>query len=322
MAKHLVEKSQTFESLEEALQWERALRQRAESLLEEKTSELHHAHEKLKENQAQLVHSEKMASLGQLAAGVAHEINNPVGFVMSNLGTLMEYVTTFKDLIAQYDTLVTHYQEGHADEIQALLEAIHKVCEEEDLNYAMGDVDALILESQQGLHRVKDIVQNLKSFARLDESELKEANVNDGIQDTLKMVWNELKYKCQVTTNLGEVPSILCYPGQLNQVLMNLLVNAAQAIPEKGEIIIETEATDTHIVIRISDTGVGIPEKHMSHIFNPFYTTKPVGTGTGLGLSISYGIIQKHHGTIDVESKVGEGTTFSIKLPIETNEPL
>jgi two-component system NtrC family sensor kinase len=164
---------------------------------------------------------------------------------------------------------------------------------------------------------VAEIVQSLKSFARIDEAQLKEACINEGLEATLKVVWNELKYKCQVHKNLGVVPPIRCYPGQLNQVFMNLLINAAQAIPVKGDITIETKTDGDHVVVRVSDTGGGIPPEIINRIFDPFFTSKEVGKGTGLGLSVSHGIVEKHGGTIAVESKVGTGTTFTIRLPIE-----
>ena len=302
--------------LKERAGQERAQRQIRETLLK-KSHALTRANEQLKENQAKLVHSEKMAGLGQLAAGVAHEINNPVGFVMSNLGTLTDYANTFKQLIARYQTFVEAVREGKTNEGQSTLEEIEAICEEEDLDYILEDVDELLSESVEGTKRVKEIVEGLRSFARLDEADVKEADINEGIASTLKLVWNELKYKCEVHQRLGDLPLIRCYPGQLNQVFMNLLVNAAQAIPERGEIWVETEATDTDVVIRISDTGIGIPTRNIPKLFDPFFTTKTVGAGTGLGLAISHGLIQKHNGTIEVESEEGKGTPFIIRLPIE-----
>jgi signal transduction histidine kinase len=277
------------------------------------------ANSKLEENQAQLVQSEKMAGLGQLAAGVAHEINNPVSFIMSNIATLTEYVAVFKKLLAEYETVARAAQNGGFVNagVKDPLERIARIREEEKLEDLLSDVDGLLDESKEGTRRVKDIVQGLKSFARMDESERKEANVNDCIEDTLKLVWNELKYKCEVRRELGGLPHISCNPGQLNQVFMNLLVNAAQAIPVKGTITVETKATDEHVVVRISDTGTGISRENLRKVFDPFFTTKPVGKGTGLGLSIAHGIIEKHQGTIKVESEVGKGTTFIIRLPLK-----
>lgn len=292
-------------------------RRQVEEAFQKNKSDLEEMNRRLQENQTQLVQSEKMAALGQIAAGVAHEINNPVGFVTSNLATLTEYIAIFKKLLARHEDLAAAVQAGDVARQHEILAQIEAIRSADDLPYVVQDVDHLLAESVEGTTRVKEIVQGLRSFARLDESELKEANINDGIEATLRMIWNELKYKCQVHKKLGQLPSIRCYPGQLNQVLLNLLVNAAQAIPEQGEITIETEATDKHIVIQISDTGTGIAPEHLSKLFTPFFTTKPVGHGTGLGLSVSYGIVQKHNGTIEAQSEVGKGTTFIIRLPIE-----
>lgn len=267
--------------------------------------------------ESQLIQSEKLASLGQLAAGVAHEINNPIGFVKSNVGTLCEYVGIFTRLLSLYEELSQAIHENDKPQQERLFTQIQTIRKEEDLADILEDVNELLTESTEGLVRVTEIVQNLKSFARLDEASVKEANINDGITATLKVVWNELKYKSEIVTDLGDIPDIRCSPGQLNQVFMNLLVNAAQAIPERGTISIKTEASNSEIIISISDTGVGIAEQELSQIFTPFYTTKPVGQGTGLGLSIIYGIIQKHNGTISVESEIGIGTTFTIRLPLE-----
>ncbi|MFH1674651.1 MAG: ATP-binding protein [Pseudomonadota bacterium] len=290
-------------------------RQQAEEELKTFAKRLEQMNHKLKENQAHLVQSEKMASIGQLAAGVAHEINNPVGFVTSNLGTLADYVGTFKELLVHYERLTETIGTNNIEQQKDILKQIEELIQKEDLSYVIEDIDHLLSESQEGTHRVKEIIQNLKDFARADEGELKEANINDGIEATLKIVWNELKYKCEVKKELGELPLIPCYLGQLNQVFMNLLVNAAQAIRERGEITIRTETVDGEVVIKITDTGEGIPPERLSKVFDPFFTTKPVGEGTGLGLAISYGIVEKHNGTIEVESELGKGTTFTLRLP-------
>jgi PAS domain S-box-containing protein len=289
-------------------------RKRAEEALRESARRLELAHRQLQENQAQLVQSEKMAGLGLLAAGVAHEINNPVGFVMSNLGTLGDYVGVFKRLLGAFEALAAAPDDAARSAAAARIDAIRR---EEDLAFLEKDVDNLLRESLDGAHRVKEIIQALRSFARPDEGERVEANLNDGLEATLKVVWNEIKYKCQVHKKLGALPVIPCYPGQLNQVFLNLILNAAQAIPEKGEITIETGVEEGRIVVRVSDTGVGIPPENLRKLFTPFFTTKPVGRGTGLGLSISYGIVRKHSGTIEVRSEVGKGTTFAVRLPIE-----
>ena len=248
------------------------------------------------------------------------EINNPVGFVMSNMGTLAGYVAAFKEVIGEYEKLAAAVSNEDGGVHSRILTGIEEIRTREELAYIMEDVDKLLAESADGAERIRDIIQNLRSFARMDEGQLKEVDINQGIEATLKIVWNELKYKCNVNKNLGDIPRIPCCPGRLNQVFMNLLVNAAQAIEERGDITIETEALNSSVVIRITDTGRGIRPEHLSRIFDPFFTTKGIGKGTGLGLSISHGIIENHNGTIDVESELGKGTTFTIRLPIEGAE--
>jgi|GEM_PF-3983584 len=232
-------------------------RERNQEMLKKGQEELQQVMCKLRENQTQLIQSEKLASVGQLAAGVAHEINNPVGFISSNLNTMGEYVALFKELLALHAEIVNSLRQenGLKGKTGEMVQQYEELAKREDLPYILEDVGHLLQESSSGSKRVREIVNNLKSFARLDESALKEANINDGIEATLKLVWNELKYKCQVHKKLGDVPPINCYPGQLNQVFMNLLVNAGQAIKEKGEITIETSATENEIIIKISDTG-------------------------------------------------------------------
>ncbi|MFH1673521.1 MAG: ATP-binding protein, partial [Pseudomonadota bacterium] len=269
--------------------------------------------------QAQILQSEKMASIGQLAAGVAHEINNPIGFIKSNLGTLSGYVEDLASLIHKYEELAEAISEASEGEKGALSEAIDRYKEEIDYEFVINDLEKLISESREGAERVKKIVADLKDFSHVDEPDLQYADVNKCIESTLNIVRNELKYKTTVTKDLGDVPEIYCYPNKLNQVFMNLLVNAAQAIEKSGEIRISTRLCNSDgpcVEIKISDTGSGIPQKNLSRIFDPFFTTKPVGKGTGLGLNMAYGIIEKHHGRIDVESEVGKGTTFTIVLPV------
>ena len=274
----------------------------------------------LQEAQRHLIQSEKMVSLGHLSAGIAHEIKNPLGFVMSNLGTLAEYVGAFKRLLKAYETLAEAARAGDAAAVRKTLDRVEEVRCEEDLPYIAEEVDHLLSESSEGTHRIMEIIQALKNFVRPDRSELKMADINRGIEEALKIVGNELKYKCRVHKRLGKLPPIRCYPNRLNQVFINLLVNAAQAIPEQGEVAIRTEATDTHVVIRVSDTGQGIPEEIQDHIFEPFFTTKEPGQGTGLGLAISYGIVQAHKGSIEVRSQEGEGTEFTIQIPNNLEE--
>ncbi|HHO75396.1 MAG TPA: PAS domain S-box protein [Deltaproteobacteria bacterium] len=282
----------------------------AQDQLETANLELVTAYAELKATQSKMVQSEKMASIGQLAAGVAHEINNPVGFVTSNLGTLKKYI----DKIADYDSFVSGKVATieHAD-IQKQMEA-ERI--RSKIDYIMEDMGGLIEESLEGTARVKKIVQDLKSFSRVDEDECKAADINECIESTLNIVWNELKYKVEVHKEYGDVPMTRCYPQQLNQVFMNLLINAGQSIEERGEILIRTWCEDHAVRIRITDTGCGIPQDKLSRIFEPFFTTKEVGKGTGLGLSIVYDIVRKHHGDIDVQSEEGKGTTFDVSIPV------
>jgi signal transduction histidine kinase len=272
-----------------------------------------------KKLEAQLLQSEKMASIGQLAAGVAHEINNPTGFVSSNLETLSDYQNDMLSLIKEYKKLIADLKEAMATaeypgSIPKQMEQIVALESKVDIDYIMDDTPNLIKESQEGTYRIKKIVTDLKDFAHPGEQGLIYANINKNLDSTLNIVWNELKYKATVTKDYGDLPQVQCYPQQINQVFMNILVNAAQAIEKQGEIRIATRAVDGYVEIEISDNGVGIPKEDLLEIFDPFFTTKGVGKGTGLGLSMAYNIIQRHKGTIDVESEVGKGTTFIIRL--------
>jgi len=268
---------------------------------------------RLDEMQEQLTQSDKMASIGQLAAGVAHEINNPIGYVSSNLTTLQKYVSNLIEMIDVYEKI-----EGFVSDKEHLLLELESCKKKVDLEYTKTDVIELLNESHEGISRVKKIVQDLKDFSHVDEAEWQWADINAGITSTLNIVNNELKYKAELVKDLGMLPEIECIASQLNQVFMNLLVNAAHAIDERGRISIVTRQKDNDwITVEVTDTGCGIEEKNIKNIFNPFFTTKPVGKGTGLGLSLTYSIIQKHHGHIEVKSKPGEGTTFTILLPVK-----
>lgn len=272
---------------------------------------------KLEEAQNQLLQSEKMASLGQLAAGVAHELNNPIGFVRSNVTTLEGYVASLFDILAAYEA-----KAGPALP-PAEAAALTEFKRQKDFDFLHEDIFQLLAESKDGLTRVQDIVQNLKDFSRVGGTGWGWADLHSCIDSTLNIIWNEIKYKCAVIKRYDPaMPQVYCIASQLNQVFMNLLVNAAHAIPEKGDITITTTHDPAAGVVRIliADTGVGIPEENFARLFEPFFTTKPIGKGTGLGLSIAYGIIGKHHGRIDVQSTVGVGTTFTVTLPIENSE--
>jgi signal transduction histidine kinase len=267
----------------------------------------------LQASQLMMFQSEKMASIGQLAAGVAHEINNPVGFIISNLSTLAKYSERLTSFIeTQTELLKSTLEQNRLDELDGLRKQIK-------LEYIIRDIPQLISESLDGAERVKIIVQNLKTFSRKDEEAWKQADINDCLESTLKVVWNELKYKAEIVRVYGELPLLKCNPGQLNQVFMNLLVNAAHAIGNGGTITIRTWHGQNGIHLSISDNGHGIPDQIRSRIFEPFFTTKEVGQGTGLGLSISYDIVRKHGGTIEVDSSPDTGTTFTVHLPFENS---
>lgn len=267
--------------------------------------------EKLKETQAQLLQSEKMASIGQLAAGVAHEINNPIGFVSSNMKSLQTYVDKLLQVISQQENLL------QGDEVSAeLKKQAQQLIIDMDLSYLRDDVVDLITESLDGLKRVKDIVQSLKDFSHVGESDWQMVDLIKGLESTITIANNELKYKTVIEKHYGELPLVKGLASQLNQVFMNLLVNAAHSIAERGVISIYTECKEDWVYIRIQDTGCGIPSENLSRIFDPFFTTKPIGSGTGLGLSLSYGIVQKHNGHIEVQSEVGVGTSFTVCLPV------
>ena len=274
--------------------------------LEEGHRKLAQAHIELKAAQSQMLQREKMASVGQLASGVAHEINNPVGFVSSNLTTLAKYI----DRLTQYIDILQKEVGGTAQE------KVQAASKELKIDYIAEDARDLIRESLDGTGRVSTIVRGLKSFSRIDEATLQMADINECLEATLNIVWNELKYKATVTKEYGDIPLTLCNPQQLNQVFMNFLVNAAQAIAKQGEIRIRTRHENNWIFVSIADTGCGIAPENLTRIFEPFFTTKDVGKGTGLGLSISYDIIKKHGGDISVESEQGAGTTFTVKIPV------
>jgi len=268
----------------------------------------------LQNTQEQLVQSEKMASIGQLAAGVAHEINNPVGYIHSNIGMLDEYVSGFLELIEAYEKA-----ELHIADIE-LKTTIIKIKEKLDLDFLKEDIKSLVAESKEGVARVKQIVQDLKDFSHVDTPDWQWVDLHKGLSSTLNIVNNEIKYKAEVITQYGELPEIECFPSQLNQVFLNLLINASHAIEETGTITLKTGYENDEIWVEIIDTGKGIPKENLGRIFDPFYTTKPIGEGTGLGLSLSYGIVQKHRGRIDVNSKEGEGTSFKVWLPVRQCE--
>lgn len=281
--------------------------------LEKNFRQIKEAHDQLKSAQSQLVHSEKMASIGQLAAGVAHEINNPVGFVMSNIDTLQEYLCAFMEIYQRYEDLsqVISIDNDVANDI---INKIQKAKKKHDFGFIIEDIDQVIQDSSNGLGRVKEIVMSLKNFARVDAEDTGEVLVDEIVSDSIKMVWNEVKYHVDLEKDLSAPNPVLASSAQLSQVIVNLIMNASQAISDRGNIYVKTWQTEHYTFISIEDNGSGIPEDILTKIFDPFYTTKPIDIGTGLGLSISHGIIEKYGGTIDVKSEVGKGTCFTIQL--------
>ena len=283
------------------------------SELQREQDELHRAMETIERTQAQLLQSEKMAAIGQLAAGVAHEINNPIGFVSSNLASLKAYVDRLFAVIDAAAPVLAALAANHP--ARRALEGAQQTAE---LDFLREDIPDLIRETADGLARVRKIVADLKDFSHVDEAEWQDADLNKGLESTLNMIWSELKYKATIIRDFGDLPAVRCIPAQINQVFMNLLVNAGHAIEDKGEITITTERVgDTAVCIKVRDTGKGIAPDALPRVFEPFYTTKPVGKGTGLGLSLAWNIVERHRGRIEVASEEGQGTTFTVTLPIE-----
>jgi two-component system, NtrC family, sensor kinase len=268
-----------------------------------------------KQLESQLVQSGKLASIGQLAAGVAHEINNPIAYVFSNLGTLDGYLERLFRMLSAYESVAANIDAP--DVVAGLLRLRTDV----EIDFLREDIHGLIRESTQGIERVRKIVLDLKDFSRIESTqEWQWADLHEGIESTLNMVSSEIKYRATVVKQFGEIPRIECLPSQVNQVVMNLVMNAAQAIGTvRGEITIRTTLKADTVWLEVTDTGCGMSDETQSRIFDPFFTTKPVGKGTGLGLSLSYGIVQKHGGRIDVQSTLGQGTTFRVGFPVRRN---
>jgi len=268
----------------------------------------------LKEAQTQLIQNEKMSSLGQMVAGIAHEINNLVNFIYGNLNHAQEYADDLLDLIQLYQNEYPNPQEN-----------IQIASEEMELEFIQEDLPKLLDSMKVGANRIRQIVLSLRNFSRLDEAEMKAVDLHEGIDSTLLLLNNRLKQGIDVVKNYGDLPAVVCYPAQINQVFMNIISNATDALLADKEssdqtVTISTEAASGQVVVKIRDNGPGIPEEIKGRLFDPFFTTKPIGQGTGLGLSISYQIIQKHQGAIAVNSALGQGSEFVITLPIK-NQP-
>lgn len=269
---------------------------------------------KLQSAQSQLLQSEKMASIGQLAAGVAHEINNPIGYVSSNLTSLGTYTKEIIEVLDKVESACV----SAGDE--SLINTIQRIKADNDIEFLRDDLIDLQKESLEGINRVKQIVQDLKDFSHISDEEMVFSDLIKGLDSTLNIVHNELKYKAKIEKLYDAIPLVQCVPSQINQVFMNLLVNAGHAIDKNGEIKILTRKEGANVKVTISDNGHGIDKNNLNKLFEPFFTTKPVGKGTGLGLSLSYSIVTKHNGTIEVESELGKGTSFTVTLPIQQPE--
>ncbi|WP_179953376.1 ATP-binding protein [Desulfobotulus mexicanus] len=285
-----------------------------ERMVEKNTMDLQNTLKNLRQTQSQLIQSEKMASLGQLAAGVAHEINNPVGFVKSNLGTVRDYFEDIFELFDAFDRLEKDIE--NKKDSTATREKIKKIRARIDLDFIREDHQAVITESLEGIERVARIVSDLKDFSHTGKIDTELTDIHQCLESTLNIVRNEVKYKAEIIREFQPIPQILSVPQKLSQVFMNILINAAQAIEKQGTITLATFIDNSFIVVDITDSGEGIPEDILPKIFDPFFTTKPVGKGTGLGLNISYNIMHQLGGDINVRSTPGKGSTFSIRIPL------
>lgn len=312
--------------LHRALERERKRRAQAEHLLEEKSrelfasfNELSNAHDSLKSNQQQLLQSEKLASLGLLSAGLAHEINNPIGFVLSNVNSLAEYAPKFD---RAYRLLLELLNEIEDDSpLAARRDLITDQLDKMEIDYLAEDSHELIIETKEGIERVRQIVDGLRDFARDGAGKKSATDVAQSLSSTLVLIRSHVKSLANLSEDLQDDLVVNADSSQLGQVFMNLIMNATQAVDEKsGEIHVQAFREDTWVVVQIRDNGCGISQENQAKLFTPFFTTKPVGEGTGLGLSISYGIVRDHNGHIDVSSTEGSGTTFSVRLPAHISE--
>lgn len=303
-----------------AYQREKHARREAEQLLEDKSRELYlknreleASYEQLKAQQALMLKNEKMATLGTLSAGMAHEVNNPLAFVVSNIKTLQEYIAAYLRLQKLIYKWVDE-KKLPAPHIKVLQE----LAEREDFEYLIEDIPSLLNETADGANRVKEIVTNLRSFSRTQQSDRVETDLTEGIRSTLKLINSRFGENIQLKLDLQPIPAVICNSNEINQVFMNLIINAEQAIDGAGMIAIKCFAEKDQVVVTISDTGAGIPEEIQKDIFTPFFTTKPPGKGTGMGLAVVHGIIEEHGGTISLKSVPGKGTRFEIRLPQES----
>lgn len=313
----IVKLAQAFNEMAEKLEilynsLENQVKERTQEL-SFKNDQLGNAYKELQETQAMLIHNEKMNSLGQLVAGIAHELNNPINFIYGNLDHLKSYSEQLIGIIQAYEKITADIPSEH-------LELLDKIKKELDYNFIVEDLPDLLKSCKDGAERCKQIIIDLKNFSRLDEAVVKEVDIHEGIESTLNILSNKFKNRITIHKEYGDLPKLTCYAGQLNQVLMNILDNAFHSIPDKGEVYIKTYCENDNIIMIIRDTGVGIAPENLTKIFDPFFTTKPVGEGTGLGLSISYKVLKKHNGTIEVKSERGKGTAFTVIIPVNGSQ--
>ncbi len=316
--------SDEAQAYKQAYSREKAARLEAEQLLDDKSRELflknqqlEASNKQLKEQHSALMRSEKMATLGTLSAGVAHEINNPLAFVYSNLGSLNGYVASYQKLLQ----LAQSWQDN--EQLSASqTEQLRQLIETEDLAFISEDIIGLLADSQEGLDRMKDIVQNLRRFAHSQETGWEDVNLIEGLESTLKILNSQLKNTVIVDKHFEALPPVPGKANELNQTFLNIIVNACHAMKdtERPQLRIETGVAGNEVLIKITDNGCGMEEEVIQSLFDPFFTTKPVGEGTGMGMSISYSIIKDHQGRLQVASKPGIGTRFDIYLPLERNE--
>lgn len=308
-----------MEDYKEAYHRERAARELTESFLEDKSRELYEINQELRLKQNQLIISEKMASLGQISAGIAHEINNPHSFILSNTSTLVDY---FNDIF-DYLTLSKSELDNIKDSDNLLLQDFKRKLDncwiEKDFDFILSDITSILHENEEGLIRIRHIVDGLKGLSHSADNKSQHVNIKKCIETVLKVVHNETRGKCTVHLNVDKDYTVEGYQDQISQVFMNIIVNAVQAIQQDGKITISAQTIAESMVISIQDNGYGISPENLKKLFTPFFTTKPVGIGTGLGLSLCYEIVKAHDGKIEVDSAVGVGTTFKIWLPIKVS---
>ncbi len=292
---------------------ERRLAEKDEEL-EQVQEQLQQARQALKDQQAIVGQQEKLASVGMLAAGVAHEINNPIGYVSSMLNTIDKYNKRILEVVEGYRDL--HQEEGEIKEVRQRLDDLEARWRKGKIDFAFKSLPKLVGRCREGTDRVKGIVSDLRSFSRTDEEAVSEFDLNEVIEMSLNISWNELKYKADVVKELADAAVVAGSSSKLASVFVNLLVNAAQALDKQGTITVTSSVSEGTVTATVADTGRGIAPEDLSKIFDPFFTTKPVGQGTGLGLNVVYNIVQQHNGKIWAESEQGKGTTFFMELPL------